>query len=752
MKYLFIAEKPSLMREVRSCYRNHLIEVKKAIGDIDFIALAGHACRNAEPNDYEIWNNKWEDISYPMIPSQWIIKPIKDKLPILKKIKEAVDSYDGIIVGTDSDVEGYGIYYLVEYYLGIQNMKALRFMEHSLTDNEILHSLLTMTDYHTDPVHIHSTQSFLLRSQMDWLYGMNATRLATSRTGQLLTIGRVKAPTLKLVYDNSTAIENFKPETYYYLQTDYGTFKAVMIGKDEKPVKFAKPDSNLKIPLEGIVADKKETITKTHAPKLYDLPSLQMDAGQMFGYTPAKTLELVQSLYEKHKVISYPRTQCRYVSSEKAKEFPSMLKKMSVFQEFVPYLSKIDDISHVYKDKQVVNDAEVAKESHDALLPTSKTPVLSEMSKDEIEICRLIYKKLLAQFLPPLTESKTRMDIKHGDSIFRVNGKIVVDLGWRALYGTLKDNVLPNLNLQESIVAKKKEYSKQVTKPPRRLTQSSLIEAMERIANHVEDEQLRASLANSKGIGTPATRDSIISDLISRGYMTDKKGLYITSDGKKYIESLQEIDIISPVFAAKMDYEIKKIQRGEVQYQEVYKMMLQNLKNTCLQLEKLKPKTTSYVCPHCNNTMTNERWESVCKNCGFHLPYKILNVSLDDEMIQALLNGEKTNSFTFKKKDGSSFQAKLQMTKDGISFDFSSGVSCPFCGKDVKLNKYGCFCDCGLKLFRSIAGKTLTDKDFELLLKKRKTSIKKNFKKKNGDTFNAGLQLTDEKTLQFYFS
>lgn len=123
---------------------------------------------------------------------------------------------------------------------------------------------------------------------------------------------------------------------------------------------------------------KKKTITKTHAPKLYDLPSLQMDAGQMFGYTPAKTLELVQSLYEKHKVISYPRTQCRYVSSEKAKEFPSMLKKMSVFQEFVPYLSKIDDISHVYKDKQVVNDAEVAKESHDALLPTSKTPVLSE--------------------------------------------------------------------------------------------------------------------------------------------------------------------------------------------------------------------------------------------------------------------------------------------------------------------------------------------------------------------------------------
>lgn len=184
-----------------------------------------------------------------------------------------------------------------------------------------------MTDYHTDPVHVRYTQSFLLRSRADWLYGMNATRLATSKTGKLLTIGRVKAPTLKLVYDNSMAIENFKPETYYQLQADYGTFKAIMIGQDGKPSKFKTPNPNLRIPLEGIVYDKKEVVTKTHAPKLYDLSSLQMDAGQMFGYTPKQTLELVQSLYERHKVIFYPRTQCRYVSSEKAKEFPSMLEK-----------------------------------------------------------------------------------------------------------------------------------------------------------------------------------------------------------------------------------------------------------------------------------------------------------------------------------------------------------------------------------------------------------------------------------------
>ena len=131
--------------------------------------------------------------------------------------------------GTDSDTEGYGIYYLLETYLGLQKKKTLRFMEHSLTDKEILESLLTMTDYHTDPVHIRFVQSYLLRSRADWLYGMNATREATVNTGRLMTIGRVKAPTIRLVYDNSLAIENFKPETYYLVHAAYQGVQGVLV-------------------------------------------------------------------------------------------------------------------------------------------------------------------------------------------------------------------------------------------------------------------------------------------------------------------------------------------------------------------------------------------------------------------------------------------------------------------------------------------------------------------------------------------
>ena len=181
MRYLFIAEKPSLMRAVKETYEKHVDEITRKVGTIEFTALAGHVCGNFEPNDYEGWDANWAEIEYPMIPNTWKIKAINDpgKKKIISDIKKSLPNYDGVIVGTDSDTEGYGIYYNLETYLGIQNKYALRFIEHDLTDPAILESLLTMTDYHTDPVHINFVKSYLLRNRADWLYGMNSTRIMT---------------------------------------------------------------------------------------------------------------------------------------------------------------------------------------------------------------------------------------------------------------------------------------------------------------------------------------------------------------------------------------------------------------------------------------------------------------------------------------------------------------------------------------------------------------------------------------------
>lgn len=357
MEYLFIAEKPSLMREVLACYKRHMPEIINKVGKIDFIALAGHVCRNCEPMAYEYWSGNWDAIQYPMVPQQWKIEPIKGKEEMITRVRKAAAAHEGIIVGTDSDTEGYGIYYLLETYLGLQKKKTLRFMEHSLTDKEILESLLTMTDYHTDPVHIRFVQSYLLRSRADWLYGMNATREATVNTGRLMTIGRVKAPTIRLVYDNSLAIENFKPETYYLVHAAYQGFQGVLVGEDGKAFRFQSKEQCPEISRNGVVASVKSEAFEIYAPKLYDLPSLQMDAGQMLGLTPKETLEALQSLYEKHKAVSYPRTQCRYVSTERTKEFPVLLRSVSVFPELADALPEAD--LKRARNTRVVNDSEV---------------------------------------------------------------------------------------------------------------------------------------------------------------------------------------------------------------------------------------------------------------------------------------------------------------------------------------------------------------------------------------------------------
>ena len=762
MKYLLLAEKPSLCKEIQACYTRHYSEISKKIGEIDFIALAGHVCGNFQVSDYPEWqNSKWEDIEYPMIPKTWKVKAANDarKTQIIKEIKAKLASkeYDGLINACDSDQEGYGIFFLLMEYLNGHNIKTLRFMEHSLTDTEILKSLLSMTDLHTDPTHIQFVDAFKLRSRADWLYGMNLTCLMSVKLESLLTIGRVKAPTIKLVYDNSLAINNFKPRKFYELITNYGDFKATYIGATGKPIQFDNINNIPCPPLIGTIKRKDVEHSTSHAPKLYDLTAIQADAGTQHGLKPIETLAILQSLYEKHKVISYPRTQCQYISSEKAKEFPDMLKKVSVFPELAPFVAKITktDITRVMEDKYVVNNNEVQKESHDALLPTDRLPNLDELTTKEQLVCQMIYKRLLAQFLPALQEEKTTLTIVHGDYTFQANGKVVNEQGWRVLYKESKDDLLPNLQEGEHITAQTIEPVEKTTKAPKRLTQSELVAAMKNIATQIDNPELKKSLADSQGIGTPATRASIIQDILKRGYVYEqKKALYISEMGKTYIQSLEGIDIISPVFAAKLDTDIKKIQRGEATYDEIYKDVLDGLKKTCDQVKakNISTATTDYKCPNCQTALQNKKYSYTCPTCDYNIPKQILGKIVDETMLATMFSGKPTPIYSFTSKEGKPFKARLILTKEGIKFNFSTGVQCPKCGSNhIRITKTGAFCDCGLKVFRKLAGHEFTDPELKALLKNKKITGIKDFVGKSGKTFSAMVVLNNngETTLQF---
>ena len=757
-----------------------------------------------------------------MIPDPWQIKPIADrrKQETLAQIKRRAADYDGIIVGTDSDVEGYGIYWLMEQYLGLNEKPALRFIEHSLTDAEILKSLLTMTDYHQNPTHVHFVQSFLIRSRADWLFGMNASRMLTNKRGSLIKAGRVKSPTIKLVYDNSMAIENFANRKYFVLEAAYGypvaeagekaasdeavgtseaatidegsVFKAVL-QNEEGDVQFENPKLFAEYALEGIVTAVETKRSASHAPKLFDLAALQAEAGSKYKFKPDQTLELVQRLYEKHKVISYPRTQCRYVSTEKAKEFAAMIENLAVFEDLKLIADAIDPgvFEKILNDKAVVNDAEVAKESHDALLPTLKRPDLSRMSADEQIICRMIYTRLLAQFLPKLSEDKTTIQIRHAEvdedaaadtgniasagaaadadagGIFKATGKIVVEPGWSILYKKSNDHALPKLKKGDRITAGTIQPVQKETSPPKRLTQATLINAMRNIATQIEDKELKKSLADSQGIGTPATRAAIIKDILDSGYIEEKKsGLYITAKGKSYIDAVKDFDIAYPVFAADMDNHIKKVQRGEAEYEQVMNEVLEKLQDMCkkigqdleeveAELAPFEPVQTDIRCIKCGGVMEEQKKHYQCLGCGAKIYKNTSGAIIDLELLRKLESGAQSGYLNFKNRAGKPFRAALKLDEKGeieMVF-FEESVQCPKCRKKAVLNQWGVFCGvkkCGHKLFRSFCGHDFSYPEMKALLDGK--AVAASFQSKAGKAFNAKVHLNADGDYTFDFT
>ena len=787
-KYLLIAEKASLMRSIEAVYNSHKKEINKNVGEIDFIALAGHVCRLVLPSEYEEWDSKWNEINLPMIPNFFKVDAIADKKNIINDLKKKIKSnkYDGIIVGTDSDVEGNGIYYLLEQYLSMEKMEALRFFETGLTETEILKSLNSLTNYHTNPRDVHMTEAFKIRSRMDWLIGMNFTVGFSVKAGFTMKVGRVKAPTLKLVYDNSKAIEEFVPHTDFELQASYKDgFKGTYINSDG-PVRFETEEMALKftedLGKKGTVKSVTKKVTKTPAPQLYKLSDLQVEAGKKFGYTPAKTLSIIQALYETHKIVSYPRTDGRYISSEKAKELPALLRAVEAIPELKTVAEAVSssDVERGKKDKRIVNDVEVKKASHDALLPTGKIPDLSKLSTDEKNILILIYKRLLAVFMDPLKEETTTIIIDISGNEFKSNGKILLEKGWTSIYDKKNtDTKLPLLEKGDKVQIDHYEASEKTTTPPVRLTQSTLIDAMENIAKYIDDKAMKSIMKDVKGIGMPSSRAKIITDLIESGYMEDKKGkskgLYITDTGRRYIENIQNFSVCKPELTAEWETRMQHIKEGSETYREVEKDMLAYVKEITMEIEKSEIKKsgwngsgiTGFQCPLCGESIRKGKFGWYCSGkkenkCSFSIPTTLASKVITEKNVQDLLEKGITREISgFKSKAGKTFSAKLKLKDGKIEFVFNENIPketkkkyiCPCCGAEIKADKWAWKCskDCGFSFNYKIAGKEMKESDLKDLIEKKETKKIAGFVSKAGKNFSAKLVLNKNGSTKFEF-
>ena len=714
-KYLFIAEKPSAMREYSSVYNKHKSAIDKKVGgEIDFTALVGHLFRNQEPKEYEKWDKKWATLyeeELPMIPDTWKLKPISTASSVIKSLKDSLKTggYDGIIVGTDSDVEGYGIYYMIMEALGLRKYETLRFYEISMAEKDILQSFNTMEDLFTTPRHKNALNAFIFRSRWDWLIGMNLTTAYTVRYGELIKFGSVKAPTLKLIYDNCNAIDNFKQVTTYGIKSQHTDgFESILLNEDDnKDRSFTEKSDAEKLLAtllkEAVVKsfEKKTNITK--APKLYSLSDLQIDASKApYGYTPEQTLAIAQKLYEERKILTYPRTSGNYLASGKASDLPNIINSIKNIPDIKPFILKITnaDIARVSTDKNVINDKEVAKASHDALIPTGEKVDWNALTKPEQDIFLLVCKRLVAHFMPYFTEEKYVLMLDNNGNPFKANGRKTIENGFNDLYGkTVADVILPEYKKGDIVKIDTNLVYEKVSSPPARYSTGTIIKAMKNIASQVADPELKKRMKESEGIGTEATRANILKDLQSSGYIsTSKNMIYITDAGRRYIENIRtekedgtfDYGIADPVQVAYWSSQNKEIQLGEKNVKDVLdefyvylNKKLDELKASGEPIKRAYGQTAEIdnlpPCPLCGGKVAGGKFGYYCSTykesgCKLSIPNEMAGKKLLDGQKKNLLEGKKLHMKGFKSKAGKSFEADVFLNKSTgkLEFDFNN--------------------------------------------------------------------------------
>lgn len=565
-KELIIAEKPSVARDIAKVLKCHGRRDGYIEGDNHIITWAvGHLVTLSEPEDYDAALKRWDFKTLPILPEALTIKPYDKTVKQLNIITSLVKRQDvaSLICATDSGREGELIFRYIYQYSGSKK-PFKRLWISSMTDEAIGEGFAKLKD---GSAYDNLYQSAKCRSESDWLVGINATRAYTTKNYVLLSIGRVQTPTLALIVNRHHEIEDFKPQDYFEVQSDYGAFKGTWFkGKisETKIMKREMADAIAAkiIDSKGIVTKLTNKKNKLPPPLLYDLTELQRDGNRYYGYTAQKVLTIAQSLYEKRKMITYPRTDSRYLSDDMKGVVKSTMHKINVppyDKAIAPVLEKGLTFSKRIIDNKKVTD-------HHAIIPTNVRPKPESLSDEEKKLYNLIVKRFVAVFCDPHLYNTTEMVVTAEEETFVSKGKVVTQPGWKGLYKSDKDNKdveLPPLKKGDEIDIVGSEVLVKKTSPPKPYTEATLLSAMENAGRFVEEEALKEQLKES-GFGTPATRAGIIERLIQVKYIRRKgKSLHPTPKGVKLIAIVPE-ELKSPITTGKWERGLTKIARGEL--------------------------------------------------------------------------------------------------------------------------------------------------------------------------------------------
>ena len=579
---LIIAEKPSVARDIARVLGVKTKEEGYLRGEEYLVSWAlGHLVTLQEPDELDAKYQKWRMEDLPILPDRIptkVIPKTKKQFTALKKLMLSGE-VDSLICATDAGREGELIFRLIYEQAGCKK-PVERLWISSMTDEAIREGFAQLKPAAEYEGLYKSARS---RSTADWLVGMNASRAFTLRYNVLLSIGRVQTPTLAILVKRRLEIERFVPVEYYTVTADFGDYQGVWFdekAEDEK-VSHRIPDQETAQRIVSKVKGQEAAVQsvsreekKELAPQLYDLTSLQRDANRLLGFTADKTLKIAQSLYEKWKVLTYPRTDSRYLPLDmlpRARQ--TLLKLPAVYQPLVQGIPWKEDGKLPFS-KRIFDNAKVS--DHHALLPTPQTAPLDKLPADERALFDLVAKRAIAAFYPPYVYDQVKIITGAADEVFKTTGRVTKDPGWKAVVqgqeaqtasarkkaAEPEQTVLPDVREGDQRQVKKASSKKEQTKPPAPHTDASLLYSMENAGRELADEALREQMKGS-GLGTPATRAAIIERLIHVGYVQRRgKTLNATDKGVQLIEIAPE-EISSPEMTGKWELALDEIARNQ---------------------------------------------------------------------------------------------------------------------------------------------------------------------------------------------
>ena len=566
MATLVLAEKPSVAMDIarvlranerrEGCFRGKDYLVTWAIG---------HLVTLKQPDELDARYARWRREDLPILPERMetkVIEGTRKQFSLVKKLLLGTETQD-VVCATDSGREGELIFRYIYEMAGCRK-PVRRLWISSMTDEAIrdgFANLKPASEY--DALYA----SARCRADADWLIGMNASRAYTLRYGVLLSVGRVQTPTLSMLVRRRKEIDAFRPERYFTVQADFGDYTGMYAGeKGERRVREKEEADAIAARArggEGTVASVRRERKAERPPQLFDLTSLQREANARLGFTAKKTLELAQSLYEKHKLLTYPRTDSRYLSHDM---LGKVQKTLEGYGGTLEEAGKQALSCGVRMLPRVFDDAKLT--DHHAIIPTGKPADRANLSRDERAVYEMAALRLAAVFLPDHLYETVRVETKIGEDAYVSTGKTVVQAGWKAILPEdaakkkpQEEQALPPLNegdVRRCVSARVREEK---TKPPKELNDATLLAGMEHAGREIEDETLREEMKDC-ALGTPATRAAIIERLIAVGYAKRKgKQIVATEKGVRLIEAVPQ-EISSPETTGRWERALEQIARG----------------------------------------------------------------------------------------------------------------------------------------------------------------------------------------------